>query len=86
MFVCLFNRSVRADTRMGPEGTKLKQKPEPGLKSLYYSSIIYRQRLTNKAREVLLTKIIMVINSSPVICSMYARFINFCQMKLFHYV
>ena len=33
-FVCLFNRSVRADTRMGPEGTKLKQKPEPDLKSL----------------------------------------------------
>ena len=31
---CLLNRSVRADTRMGPEGTKLKQKPEPGLKSL----------------------------------------------------
>ena len=27
--VCLFNR---ADTRMGPEGTKPKQKPEPGLK------------------------------------------------------
>ena len=36
LFVCLFNnRSVRADTRMGPEGTKLKQKPEPGLKILY---------------------------------------------------
>ena len=34
LFVCLFNRSVRADTRMGPEGTKLKQKPEPDLKSL----------------------------------------------------
>ena len=32
---CLFNRSVRADTRMGPEGTKLKQNPEPDLKSLY---------------------------------------------------
>ena len=31
LFVCVFNRSVRADTRMGPEGTKLKQKPEPGL-------------------------------------------------------
>ena len=32
LFVCLFNRSVRADTRtdyVGPEeGTKLKQKPE----------------------------------------------------------
>ena len=33
--VCLFNQSVHADTRMGPEGTKLKQKPEPCLKSLY---------------------------------------------------
>ena len=33
--VCLFNQSVRADTCMGPEGNKLKQKPEPGLKSLY---------------------------------------------------
>ena len=33
LFVCLFNRLVRTDTRMGPEGTKLKQKP--GLKSLY---------------------------------------------------
>ena len=35
IWVCLFNRSARADTRMGPEGTKLKQKPEPGLKSPY---------------------------------------------------
>ena len=35
LFVCLFNRSVHADTRIGPEGTKLKQMPEPGLKSLY---------------------------------------------------
>ena len=34
LIVCLFNRLVRADTRMGPEGTKLKQKPESGLKSL----------------------------------------------------
>ena len=24
LFVCLFNRLVRADTRMGSEGTKLK--------------------------------------------------------------
>ena len=31
LFVCLFNRSVRVDTCMGPEGTKLKQKPEPDL-------------------------------------------------------
>ena len=35
-FVCLFNRSVRADTLMGPEGTRLKQLPEPGLKSLSF--------------------------------------------------
>ena len=33
VLVCLFNRSVRVDTCMGPEGTKLKQKPEPGLKA-----------------------------------------------------
>ena len=33
LFVCLFNRSVRADTRMGPEGTKLEQKPEPDFKA-----------------------------------------------------
>ena len=33
-FACLFNRSICADTCMGPEGTRLKQLPEPGLKSL----------------------------------------------------
>ena len=36
LFVCLFNRSVRGDTRMGPEGTKLKQKPEPGIGKYVY--------------------------------------------------
>ena len=25
-FVCLFNRSVRADTHMGPEGTKRRRR------------------------------------------------------------
>ena len=32
----MFNRSVRVDARIGPDGTRLKQLFEPGLKSLLY--------------------------------------------------
>ena len=33
--VCLFNRSLRAETHLGPDGTRLKQNAQARLKSLY---------------------------------------------------
>ena len=34
-FVCLFNRSLRTETHLGPDGTRLKQNAQAKLKSLY---------------------------------------------------
>ena len=45
----LFNRSVRADTRMGPEGTKLKQKPKQDLKSLIHGNEVSSKCTLNLA-------------------------------------
>ena len=30
LFVCLFNRSLRAETHLGPDGTRLKKMLKPG--------------------------------------------------------
>ena len=35
LFVCLFNRSLRAETHLGPDGTRLKQNAQTRLKSQY---------------------------------------------------
>ena len=35
LFVCLFNRSLRTETHLGPDGTRLKQNAQARLKSLY---------------------------------------------------
>ena len=35
LFVCLFNRSLRAETHLGPDGTRLEQMLKPDYKSLY---------------------------------------------------
>ena len=35
LFVCLFNRSLRAETHLGPDGTRLEQNAQAMLKSLY---------------------------------------------------
>ena len=35
LYVCLFNRSLRAETHLGPDGTRLKQDAQARLKSLY---------------------------------------------------
>ena len=33
LFVCLFNWSLRAESHLGPDGTRLKQMLKPGLES-----------------------------------------------------
>ena len=35
LFVCLFNRLLRAETHLGPDGTRLKQNAQARLQSLY---------------------------------------------------
>ena len=35
LFVCLFNRSLRAETHLGPDGTKLEQNAQARLESLF---------------------------------------------------
>ena len=35
LFVCLFNRSLRAETHLGPDGTRLEQNTQARRKSLY---------------------------------------------------
>ena len=35
LFVCLFNRSLSAETHLGPDETRLKQNAQARLKSLY---------------------------------------------------
>ena len=35
LFVCLFNRSLRTETHLGPDGTRLKRNVQARLKSLY---------------------------------------------------
>ena len=35
LFVCLFNRSLRAETHLGPDGTRLKQNAQARLKRVY---------------------------------------------------
>ena len=35
LFVCLFNRLLRAEKHLGPDGTRLKQNAQARLKSLY---------------------------------------------------
>ena len=35
LFVCLFNRSLRAETHLGPDGTGLEQNAQARLKSLH---------------------------------------------------
>ena len=58
-FVCLlFNWSVRADTRMGPEGTKLKQKLEPGLNPIPKQTL--RNIYHREANVILYTNFITV--------------------------
>ena len=34
-YVCLFNQSLRAETHLGPDGTRLEQSAQARLKSLY---------------------------------------------------
>ena len=35
LFVCLFKRSLRAETHLGSDGTRLEQNAQARLKSLY---------------------------------------------------
>ena len=51
LFICLFNRSLRAETHLGPDGTRLEQNAQVRLKSLGWPNGLYGNVKRERERE-----------------------------------
>ena len=55
LFVCLFNRLLRAETHLGPDGTRLKRNAQARLQSLKHAGqLVYEnvKKLRNRFEDM----------------------------------